>query len=112
MTPRAASPESSANNPRPNTTTPADLKKSGACFPCAKDAEPNESNASIGSVPKANANIIMSPEIKEPLPSATTCIDCVKPQGRKNVPKPIRRGVKVLCSIFRKKLKIPDGKVM
>src|SRR3989344_9101986 len=102
MTPKAARPESSANNPRPTTTTPADLKNSGACFPCAKDAEPKESNASIGSVPKANANIINNPDINDPLPSATTCIDCVKPQGRKKVPKPITRGVKVLCSIFLK----------
>ena len=40
--PRPASPERSANNPSPITTIPADLKNKGACFPCAKDAEPNE----------------------------------------------------------------------
>ena len=109
MIPRPASPARSANSPRPITTTPADLKNSGACFPCANDADPNESSTSIGNVPIANASMIRSPEINDPLPNAETCIDCVKPHGRKNVPKPMISGVKVLCSILLKKLKIPEG---
>ena len=109
MIPSPASPARSANNPKPITTTPADLKNSGACFECAKEADPNESKASIGNVPSANANIIKAPDMNDPLERATTCIACVNPQGRKNVPNPIARGVKVLCSILLKKLKIPEG---
>ena len=107
--PSPASPARKANNPRPTTTTPADLKNSGACFDCANDAEPNERSASIGSVPSANASMIRAPDMNEPLERATTCIACVNPQGRKNVPNPMVKGVKVLCSIFLKKLKIPEG---
>ena len=109
MIPSPASPERSAKSPRPITTIPADLKNKGAYFPWAKEADPNERNASIGSVPKANANIIISPDMKEPLLNAETCIDCVKPHGKKNVAKPKMSGVRVLCSIFLKKLKIPKG---
>ena len=107
--PSPASPAKSANNPRPITTTPADLKNSGACFPCANDADPKERSTSIGSVPRANASMMRSPDVNDPLPSAETCIDCVNPHGRKNVAKPMMSGVKVLCSIFLKKLKIPEG---
>ena len=107
--PSPASPARSANNPRPTTITPADLKNSGACFPCAKDADPNERSTSMGSVPIANASIIRSPDVNDPLPNAETCIDCVNPHGRKKVAKPRMSGVKVLCSILLKKLKIPDG---
>jgi hypothetical protein len=53
-----------------------------------------------------------SPAINDPLERATTCIDCVKPHGKKNVPNPIARGVKVLCSIFLKKLNMPEGSVI
>lgn len=109
MIPRPAIPEKSANSPRPMTTIPADLKKSGAYFPWANEAEPNESSASIGSVPKANANIMRNPDMKDPLLNAETCIDWVKPHGRKKVAKPTTRGVKVLCSIFLKKLNSPEG---
>ena len=73
--PRPANPASNANKPRPITTTPADLKNSGACLPCAKDAEPKERKASIGKVPRANANIIRNPEMNDPLEIATICID-------------------------------------
>ncbi len=111
MTPSPASPARRANTPRPITTTPADLKNNGACFECAKDTEPNESNASIGSVPRANANIIKSPDINDPLESAETCIDCVNPQGKKNVPTPIRIGANVACSNFRKYANMPVGNV-
>ena len=58
MIPRPANPAKSANMLRPITTTPADLKKRSACFPCAKDAEPKDRKASIGNVPRANVNII------------------------------------------------------
>ncbi len=107
--PSPASPARSAKRPRPITTIPADLKNRGACFECANDADPNERRRSIGSVPRANANIISSPAVKEPLLRAETCIDWVKPHGRKKVAKPRIRGVKVLCSILLKKLNIPDG---
>ena len=110
--PSPASPANKANIPRPITTTPADLKNRGACLECANDAEPNDKSASIGSVPSANASIIKNPDMNDPPESAATCIDCVKPQGRKNVPKPIASGVKVSCSIFLKKLKIPEGKAI
>ena len=50
--------------------------------------------------------------MNDPLEIATTCIDWVNPQGRKNVAKPIISGVRVLCSIFLKKLKIPPGRAM
>ena len=106
--PSPASPARNANKPSPITTTPADLKKRGACFECANEAEPNERSTSIGNVPRANANIIRVPDINEPLESATTCIDWVNPHGKKNVPKPTARGVRVLCSIFLKKSKIPE----
>ena len=41
--------------------------------------------------------------MNEPLESAEICIDCVKPQGKKKVPIPIKIGAKVACSIFLKK---------
>lgn len=107
-----ASPAKNAKIPSPSTTTPADLKKSEACLPCAKDAEPKDNKASIGKVPRAKATMIRRPEKKDPLESAATCIDWVKPQGRKKVPKPTMRGVKVLCSIFLKKLKMPGCRVI
>ena len=110
--PSPAIPARSADSARPITTIPADLKNKGACFPCANDADPNERRRSIGNVPRAKASIISIPEPKDPLPNAETCIDCVKPHGRKNVAKPRMRGVKVLCSILLKKLKIPDGKAI
>ena len=75
MIPSPASPARSANNPRPITIIPADLKNNGACFECANDTEPNESSASIGNVPSANENIMRSPDINDPLESAATCID-------------------------------------
>ncbi len=100
--PSPANPASNENKPSPTTTTPADLKNKGACFEWAKEADPNDNKASMGNVPSANANIMRNPDINDPLESATTCIDWVKPQGRKNVPKPTIRGVKVSCSIFLK----------
>lgn len=109
MIPSPASPDKRANSPRPITTMPADLKNKGACLPWANEADPNEKNASIGNVPRANENIIKRPDRKDPLLSEATCIDCVKPQGKKNVAKPRVRGVKVLCSMRLKKLNSPEG---
>ena len=79
MMPSPASPERSANNPSPITTTPAALKNSGACLPRVNEAEPKDRSISIGKVPRANANMIKSPETKDPLLSAENCIDCVSP---------------------------------
>ena len=74
INPRPAKPARKANIPRPITTTPAVLKKSGAYFDLAKDIELNESRDKTGKVPSAKANIINDPEIKDPLAKATTCI--------------------------------------
>ena len=73
--PSPASPVKSANNPRPIITTPDDLKNSRACFELAKEADPKESKASIGNVPRAKANIIKAPDMNDPLERATICID-------------------------------------
>ena len=74
MTPNPAKPDKSANKPSPITTTPADLKKSGAYLLSAKDAEPNDRSASIGKVPKANASMIINPATNDPLESDAICI--------------------------------------
>ena len=84
-----------AKSPSPITTIPADLKNKGACFEWANEADPNESSASIGKVPRANENIMSEPLINDPLESADTCIDCVNPQGRKNVLIPSKSGANV-----------------
>lgn len=107
--PSPASPARRANSPRPITTIPAALKNKGACFPCANEADPNERSTSIGNVPKANASMMRSPDMKDPLLRAVTCMDWVKPQGKKKVAKPRIRGVNVLCSILLKKLNSPEG---
>ena len=104
--PSPANPERTAKMPSPVTNTPADLKKRDEYFPCANEAEPKERNRSTGKVPRANASMIKTPEVKDPLETAATCIDWVNPQGRKKVPKPIKSGVKAFCSILLKKLKI------
>ena len=109
--PSPASCANSAKMPSPITTIPADLKNSGACFEWANDADPKERSRSIGSVPSAKKSMISSPDINDPLESAATCIDCVKPQGRKNVPIPSRSGANVWCYTFLKKLNIPEGRV-
>ncbi len=62
------------NKARANTTTPADLKKSGACFELAKDTELNDNKPRTGSVPRAKKNIIINPEVNDPLESAAICI--------------------------------------
>lgn len=73
--PKPTRPAINANIPRPSTTTPADLKKSNACFECANEVDPNDNKASIGKVPTAKKNIIKEPVINDPLVRATTCID-------------------------------------
>ena len=102
MIPRPAKPASSANPPSPITMIPADLKKSGACLDCANEADPKERRANIGRVPRAKKSIISIPEINDPLDNAETCIDCVNPHGRKNVPTPNKSGANVWCSTLRK----------
>ncbi len=57
-------------------------------------------------MPRAKLNMMIAPFIAEPLESAATCIAWVKPQGRKNVPKPRRRGVRLWFSILRKNWKM------
>ena len=51
--------------------------------------------ASTGNVPSAKESIVSPPLRKLPVVSAYNCIDCVKPQGKKNVAKPTKRGVSV-----------------
>lgn len=75
MIPNPASPESKAKSPSPITTTPADLKKSGACLECANEAEPKDKSASTGNVPSTKPSMINIPDINDPLESAATCID-------------------------------------
>lgn len=111
MMPSPANPARNANNPSPITTTPADLKNKGAFFERANEAEPKDSKASIGNVPRAKDHMISIPDQNDPLDSAATCIDCVKPHGRKNVPTPIRIGVNVSCSTFLKNEKMLLGSV-
>lgn len=76
----------------------------------ANEADPYERAPSTGRVPIAKENIISAPVYGEPLDSAATCIDCVKPQGRKKVPAPIIIGANFVCSIFRKKERIFPGR--
>lgn len=110
--PSATRPDKNAKSPRPITTTPVDLKNNGAYFECAKEADPKESKESIGRVPRAKENMMSRPAKNDPLDSAATCMDWVKPQGKKKVPKPIISGARARCSIFLKKLKIPEGRVI
>lgn len=111
MMPSPANPARNANIPSPITTTPADLKNKGAFFERANEAEPKDRSVSIGNVPRAKESIISIPLQNDPLDSATTCIDCVNPHGRKNVPTPMRMGVNTPCSIFLKNEKILLGRV-
>jgi len=61
--------------PRPITTMPTDLKKRGAYFERANDADPKERRARTGNVPSAKKSISENPPINEPLESAEICID-------------------------------------
>src|SRR3989344_3671077 len=51
---------------------------------------------SEGNVPSAKRNIVSAPLIKLPEASATSCRDCVNPQGRKNVSAPRVSGARGL----------------
>ena len=75
IVPSPASPAKKAKTPSPITTTPAEAKKSGACFDFEKETELKERSASTGSVPRANVSMISDPEINDPLASDATCID-------------------------------------
>lgn len=75
MTPNPASPESKAKSPSPITTTPADLKNSGAYLECANEEDPKDRSARTGNVPSTKPSIISIPDINDPLESAATCID-------------------------------------
>lgn len=75
MIPSPESPARKARSPSQMTTTPADLKKSGACSDLANDADQKDRSASTGSVPRANESMMRRPERNDPLESAATCID-------------------------------------
>ena len=109
--PSAARPPRSEKRPSPITMTPTEAKNRGACFDCVIDSEPNERRERTGSVPSAKKNMIRAPIRDEPLPRVATCIDCVKPQGRKNVTTPSTSGASVDVETFRKKVNIAVGRV-
>lgn len=109
--PRPASCAKKAKTPSPITTTPAEAKNNGAYFDRANDADPKESSDNTGSVPRVKKSIMSDPVTKEPLESAATCMDCVKPQGRKKVPMPSRSGANDFFSAFLKKEKRELGSV-
>ncbi len=76
------------------TIKPAVLKNIPFDF-SFKPKELKLTRASTGKVPRANASIVRPPFIKLPVDKVKTCIDCVKPQGKKKVAIPIKNGVKV-----------------
>jgi hypothetical protein len=92
--PRPIIPVRSVIIPNPITTIPIVLKKSGAEDDPEKEYEPNERSANIGKVPRAKKSIIESHPINVPFERAATCMDCVKPHGRKNVPIPTSIGIR------------------
>lgn len=92
-------------------TTPTDLKNRVAYFDCEKDTDQNDKRASIGKVPRAKKSIIESPPINDPLERAAICMDCVNPQGRKNVPTPTIIGMNMFPHFFLKKEKKVSGRV-
>ena len=56
-----ANPASSAKIPSHKTTTPADLKKSGAYVDFENPSAPNERSARTGKVPRAKESMISPP---------------------------------------------------
>ena len=76
------------------TMMPAVLKKVPFHGLCAILREPKESSASTGNVPSAKTNIVSAPCMKLPVDKAYSCIDCVNPQGKKNVPMPTKAGAR------------------
>lgn len=103
--PRPIIPVRSVMSPNPMTTIPMVLKKSGAEDDPEKEYDPKERSASIGKVPRAKKSIIESHPIKVPFERATTCIDCVKPHGRKKVPTPTSIGIRYTPPFPRKSVK-------
>lgn len=71
------------NKAKSITKRPAVLKNTPLNRLLAKSSEPKDNSANTGKVPKANMSIAREPVKKLPDESATICIDCVKPQGRK-----------------------------
>lgn len=92
-------------------TIPTDLKNRGAYFDCEKDTDQNDNRESTGKVPRAKKSITESPPINDPLERAAICIDCVNPQGRKNVPTPTIIGINMFPHFFLKKEKKLSGRV-
>ncbi len=82
------------------TINPAVLKNIPFQDFCAILNELKKSRLNMGSVPKAKANIVSAPLIKLPVDKVYTCIDCVNPQGRKNVAIPIRRGANACVAVL------------
>ncbi len=109
--PRPARPARNEKAHSPMTTTPAEAKKSGAWRDFENETELKERRAKTGSVPIANVNIMSEPERNDPLASEATCIDWVKPQGRKNVVTPIRIGANAVSSTFWNHKNMAFGRV-
>jgi len=103
--PRPIIPVRSVMSPNPITTIPMVLKKSGAEDDSEKEYDPKERIANIGKVPRAKKSIIESHPINVPLERAATCMDCVKPHGRKNVPIPTSIGIRYVPPFPRKNVK-------
>lgn len=77
------------------TTRPAVLKKIPDLELLVILNEPKLRRAKTGNVPSAKANIVRPPFQKLPVLRVKSCIDCVKPQGKKNVANPIKTGARV-----------------
>jgi hypothetical protein len=103
--PRPIIPVKSVISPNPMTTIPIVLKNNGAEDDPEKEYEPKESSASIGKVPSAKKSIIESHPRNVPFERAATCMDWVKPQGKKNVPIPTSTGIRYIPPFSRKIVK-------
>jgi len=77
------------------TTRPAVLKKIPALELFLILNELKLTSAKTGKVPNAKASIVNPPLRKLPVDKVKICIDCVNPQGRKNVATPTRSGVRL-----------------
>ena len=77
------------------TISPADLKKIPAFELFLILKELKLMRARTGKVPRAKESIVRPPFQKLPVVKAYNCIDWVKPQGRKKVATPTKRGVSV-----------------
>ncbi len=77
------------------TTKPADLKKIPDLELFLILNELKLTRARTGKVPSAKASMVRPPRKKLPVVKVYSCIDCVKPQGKKKVATPTSKGVKV-----------------